>query len=84
VTRPEAKRLNREVYTYLYFFNHDTASVGKISSKAVAGQIPGSVLLQREIDLKRIEVEFKGSHKEVLKSLDPATRRGLKAKNTKG
>jgi len=47
-------------------------------------KFPASVLRQRAIDLKRIETEFKGSHQEFLKSLDPVTRRGLKAKRKKG
>jgi len=72
LTGPEAKRINREVYTYLYFIFYDAANAGKISSKVMAGtKFPPSVLRQREIDKKRIATEFKNSPKDFLKSLDP-------------
>ena len=72
LTRAQAKRINREVYTYLYFIFYDAAKAGKISSKVMAGtKFPPDVLRRREIDKKRIETEFNNSPKDFLKSLDP-------------
>jgi len=72
LTRAQAKGINREVYTYLYFIFYDAANAGKISSKVMAGtKFPESVLREREIEKKRIETEFKNSPKDYLTSLDP-------------
>jgi hypothetical protein len=72
LTAAQAKRINREIYTYLYFMFYDAANAGQISSKVMAGtKFPAKVLREREIEKKRIKTEFKNSPKDYLISLDP-------------
>jgi len=72
LTKAQAKRINRQIYTYLYFIFYDAANAGKISSKVMAGtKFPAAVLRDREIEKKRIATEFKNSPKDYLISLDP-------------
>ena len=72
LTKAQAKRISRQIYTYLYFIFYDAANAGKISSNVMAGtKFPAAVLRDREIEKKRIATEFKNSPKDYLLSLDP-------------
>jgi hypothetical protein len=73
IPRNQAKRFNRELYTYLYFIFYDAAREGKLASPAMAAtKFTAGDLRQRQDVLKRINAEFGGSHEAYLNSLDPA------------